>query len=181
VRLRNLLCATIAAIVLTALIAGNRPLLCAQEVNDKDLPVSLRPSPVPPEPPKRVDEGSWLGTLTQLECSRIRVLSNDSGFSVRSRRLRIETIEFHRRRHEPSVLVIATRLQEQRALDKEGTANLGQLKPGRYVIKIRTPKEEALGTVDFPEGPGNCIDELPITKFEGKWYIGEVHKKTSEL
>jgi hypothetical protein len=164
------------ATALTVLIGGVPVLLPAQEVNAKDIQVPLRKSATLLEPPMPHDEGSWLGALTQLRCSRIRILPNNSGFPVGARRVRIETIEWRGKRHEPSVVVLSTRLQEQRALDSVGSASLARLKPGRYVLKVRISKQEAIGTIDVPKDAASCTDDLPISQADGYWAIGGPQK-----
>jgi len=150
----------------------------AQEiVNDKDLPVLLRHGSAPTGPPDAGADGTWTGALTTLKCSQVALLPGNSGFPLTKQKLRIEAIEFRHKKHEPSVLVIATRLKEQRALDPTGKANLEGLKAGRYVLAVHVAKKEAIGTVDVPNDPAKCIDEIPVVEAEGYWSIGSPEKK----
>jgi len=173
----DLLRATTAVIALAALVGGNQRLLSAQEINEKDLPVSLRHGTASPEPPSLGENGTWLGALTRVKCSKISLLPSGVPFSGMNRKLRIETIELHAKRHEPSVWVIATRLQEERALDEGGTASLAGIKPGRYVLVARMSKKKAIGTIDVPKEPANCTDEIPVVEAEGYWAIGGSENK----
>jgi hypothetical protein len=118
-----------------------------------------------------------LGALTQVKCSKIVLLPGGAAFTVKNRKLRIETIELHAKRHEPSVWLIATRLQEERALDQGGTASLAGIKPGRYVLVVRVSKKKAIGTIDVPKEPANCTDEIPVVEAEGYWAIGDSENK----
>jgi hypothetical protein len=169
--------ATVLATTLALLIGGSQVSSCAQDVSDSRLPVSGRRRPVPPQTPNIPEDGTWLGALTRLKCSRIALLPSNSKISLSNKKLRIEVIEFHHKRHEPSVLLIATRLQEQRRMDKGARASLAGLRPGRYVIKVRWSKKEAVGTVDVPKEAENHADELLVSEADGYWAIGASAEK----
>jgi hypothetical protein len=149
----------------------------AQEIDDSNLPVSLRHGTALIGPPDLGADGTWIGALTKLKCSQVALLPGNSGFSVTKQKLRIETIEFRRKKHEPSVLVIATKLKEQRVLDPTGKASLEGLKAGRYVLAVHEAKKEAIGTVDIPNEPARCVDEIPVVEADGYWAIGSPEKK----
>jgi hypothetical protein len=70
------------------------------------------------------------------------------------------------------VLIISTKLKEQRVLDPTGKTSLEGLKGGRYVLAVHVAKKEAIGTVDVPSEMARCVDEISVVEADGYWALG---------